>query len=130
MFLLTPSSDGKPNMNPGTDAEKLLTKLPVQFRDMLHAGEQLSENLGAKFAEWARGGSAKVAASAAQKQATAPDSSLDEAIFAAEAVGETKAREGLASLGAWWKTLPSAVQLALTKKKDQEWKPTAEGVTP
>ncbi len=71
-----------------------------------------------------------VTAKAIQSQATAPDASLDEAIFAAEAVGETKAREGLASLGAWWKTLPPSVQLALTKKKDQEWKPTAEGVTP
>ena len=71
-----------------------------------------------------------VTAKAIQSQGNAPDASLTESIECAEAVGETKAREGLASLGAWWKTLPSAVQLALAKKKNDDWKPTAEGVTP
>jgi hypothetical protein len=68
----------------------------------------------------------KVAAKAVQSQAAAPDASLDDAIWAAEAIGEEKAREGLASLAVWWKGLPKAVQSALEKKKNDDWKPAAE----
>lgn len=55
MFLLSAAADGKPISTPSTPLEKMFTKLPVQFREMLAAGEPLSETLGQKFAEWARG---------------------------------------------------------------------------
>jgi hypothetical protein len=66
-------------------------------------------------------------ARAEQAQAADPDASLDEAIWAAEAVGEGKAREGVAALREWWLTLPKGVQAALKPKLDGEWKPLADG---
>lgn len=55
MFLLSAAADGKPITNPQTPLEKMFTKLPVQFRDMLEAGSPLSEDFGQRLAEWARG---------------------------------------------------------------------------
>ena len=54
-FLLSPGGDGKPDMAPTTPGEKMLTKTPEQFRGWFSAGFQLTEDLGAKMAEWARG---------------------------------------------------------------------------
>lgn len=43
-------------------------------------------------------------------------------------VGDSKAREGMDALKAWWLTLPKKAKAALTAKKDGEWKTLAEGV--
>jgi|SRR5579862_1760440 len=56
-FLLPPHSDGVPNFLPETNAEKLYTKLPVQFRDWFKPGVQLSEDIGERLAKWAVGDS-------------------------------------------------------------------------
>lgn len=45
-------------------------------------------------------------------------------------VGDTKAREGLAALRAWFTSLPTTAQKQLRPKLDAEWKPTAEAVKP
>ena len=45
-------------------------------------------------------------------------------------VGDTKAREGLAALRAWFTSLPTSAQKQLRPKLDSEWKPTAEAVKP
>lgn len=42
-------------------------------------------------------------------------------------VGDTKAREGIDALRAWWKTLPAPARSALEKTKAAEWKQIAEG---
>jgi hypothetical protein len=54
-FLLTPGSGGVPSLNPETPAEKLLVKLPDQFRDFFKQGEPLSEEIGERMARWAQG---------------------------------------------------------------------------
>lgn len=54
-FLLPPGSDGKPNLNPDTEFEKLSIKMPVMFRDWFRPGLQLNPDLGEKLARWSRG---------------------------------------------------------------------------
>lgn len=41
-------------------------------------------------------------------------------------VGESKAREGIESLRAWWATLPTAAKSALKPKLDGDWKRLAQ----
>lgn len=55
-FLLPPGSNGVPTLMPSNPAEKLLTKNPKQFEGWFREGEPLSEEMGQRLAEWARGG--------------------------------------------------------------------------
>lgn len=109
MFLLTASCDGRPNVTPETPLEKMLTKLPVQFRDMIAGGEPLSEALGQKLAEWAKG------------TPSAPPVSLADL----EAKGWAEAKKGSVALIAFWKTLTPDQAKKLTAIKDSDWKPLA-----
>lgn len=72
-FLLTPGSDGRPVLQPPTDAERLSIKLPEQFRGWFRDGFQLDEALGARLADWAAG------------------ATLDDAIASATTPGELEA---------------------------------------
>lgn len=113
MFLLTPAADGKPNVKPATNSEKMLTKLPVQFREMLAAGEPLSEDLGQKLAEWARG------------TVEVKPRPLDELIAAGDAISAT----GEEAYKAWWTkgiTAPERDLLGGSNGKlHQDWKAAA-----
>lgn len=117
MFLLTSACDGRPNMKPETNLEKMLTKLPIQFREMLEAGHPLSEDLGQKFAEWAKGGPAAPA-----EKAPRP---MDELV----AAGDTIAATGSAALQKWWTESLSKAERQLLKDKVQGWKDIAAKVT-
>lgn len=70
----------------------------------------------------------KVVANAVQSQAGAPDASLDDAIWAAQEIGEHKAQEGTEALKAWYLSLAPGVKKALRQKLDEEWKPIAQDV--
>jgi len=104
MFLLSAAADGKPIFNPQTPLEKVFTKLPVQFRDMLAAGEPLSEDLGEKFALWARG------------------DILDTTLIA---VGDEKAKLGVDELRKWWDSL-TVRNKNLLKDRLAGWKQISE----
>lgn len=54
--LLLPAAGGKPTWNPHEAGEKLMVKMPEQFRDLLlkHPGP-LDEGLGEEMARWAAG---------------------------------------------------------------------------
>jgi hypothetical protein len=54
-FLLPPGSDGRPNLTPDTEFEKLSIKMPIQFRDWFKPGLQLNEDLGERLASWSIG---------------------------------------------------------------------------
>lgn len=122
MFLLSAAADGKPIANPATPLEKMFTKLPVQFRDMLAAGEPLSEDLGQKLAEWARG------VAPDKKTDEKPVRPIDELIAAGDAV----AAEGLDKLKHFWtKTLSEPERVLLGGKDGSRmtgWKTTASNV--
>jgi len=55
-FLLPPGSDGRPNLKPDTEWEKLAIRNPQQFRDWFQPGFQLNEDIGERLAKWAAGG--------------------------------------------------------------------------
>lgn len=94
MFLLSAAADGKPIANPQTPLEKMFTKLPVQFRDMLAAGEPLSEDLGEKLAVWAKGGASTPPPPKPEEKPRA----LDEL----KAAGDSISLDGADKLKAWW----------------------------
>ena len=105
MFLLSAAADGKPITNPQTPLEKIFTKLPVQFRDMLAAGEPLSEDFGQRLAEWAKGeppaaGSAPKATGSGKKAVERPiHESIKKAMLdATKTLGEKEAKAKMADL--------------------------------
>lgn len=53
--LLLPASNGVPTWQPEHDNEGMI-KLPAQFRGIFDKGPQLSEEVGEKLAQWAKGG--------------------------------------------------------------------------
>lgn len=54
--LLPPSANGVPDWEPIERAEKLMIKLPQQFRSILTPGRPLSVEVGRELAQWAEGG--------------------------------------------------------------------------
>lgn len=108
MFLLSAAADGKPIFDPKTPLEKMFVKLPVQFRDMLAKGEPLSEDLGEKFALWARG------------------DILDPALITA---GDEKAKLGVEELRKWWLSIGARSQ-NLLKDRLPGWKTISESAKP
>lgn len=110
LFLLTSACDGRPNLKPSTNLERMLTKLPLQFRELLVAGEPLSEDLGQKLAEWAKG-----------TPAEKPARPTDELVAAGDAMAVT----GSAPLQKWWTESLSKAERQLLKGKIDGWKEIA-----
>lgn len=57
--LLLPGAEGVPTWNPEHVGEKLMTKLPEQFRGLMKSPRALDEAMGVALAEWARGNAAE-----------------------------------------------------------------------
>jgi hypothetical protein len=55
-ILLPPASDGVPEWISEYAGEKLMMKLPMQFRDLFTERKQLDESIGKALAAWAQGG--------------------------------------------------------------------------
>lgn len=53
--LLPPGANGVPDWNPVEKAEKIMIKLPAQFRSILQPGRALSVDVGRELALWAEG---------------------------------------------------------------------------
>ena len=107
-ILLAPHADGVPCWDSEYVGEKMMMKLPVQFRELLSTGRPLDEATGKILAEWARGG-------------IVPSIDTQTLID----IGTSKAKEGIAALETWWKGLTAQQRVAL---KDQlpKWKETAK----
>lgn len=54
--LLRPRANGVPTWRSDETGEKLMMKLPEQFKHLLTSGEPLSEDMGEAMAKWADGG--------------------------------------------------------------------------
>lgn len=54
-FLLTPGCEGVPILTSSIPDEKRIIKSPSQFQGWFRDGDQLSEDIGERFALWARG---------------------------------------------------------------------------
>jgi ABC-type oligopeptide transport system ATPase subunit len=55
-LLLPPASRGVPELEPVSEAQKEIFKVPAQFETLFHENEQLSERHGETMALWASGG--------------------------------------------------------------------------
>jgi hypothetical protein len=55
--MLEPRSDGVPTWRSDHVGERMMMKLPAQFKDIFAERQPLSEDIGRQLAEWARGGS-------------------------------------------------------------------------
>ena len=55
-LLLLPGADGVPTLQSELEGEKLIAKIPMQFRELFGKPKQLSEDTGEALARWAQGG--------------------------------------------------------------------------
>ncbi len=110
--LLLPHANGVPSWLSDFNGEKMMMKLPLQFRSILTENRVLDEESGQKMAEWARG--------------NPPLDNLPPAWseWSLEMRGENRASAGTAALESWWKTLSIPDKKNLQSKL-AEWKETA-----
>lgn len=109
--LLPPKADGVPCWNTEYSGEKLMMKLPEQFRSLLSDDKPLDESKGRVLAEWAKGA-----------PAPSPSASSREEL---ERQGWAAAKQGSDSLARFWQGLSVADKKAFTAIKDNDWKPSA-----
>lgn len=110
--LLLPHADGVPTWRSDQIGERMMMKLPEQFREIFREEQPLSEDIGQKLAAWAKGGTepaakphaeAAVAGNVVVETHTAPsddvpgDPLLD--------MAREKATDGAAVFNAWRKRL-------------------------
>lgn len=117
--LLRPRADGVATWLTEFPGERLMLKLPEQFKGLLDTGKPLSEEMGKFMANWARGGVTAPQQQPASKPEGAPEawdgwSDVERGVFVS--------RKGSKALAGWWKTLPSTTQKALERQKNEEWK--------
>lgn len=76
--LLLPHADGVPAWRSDQVGERMMMKLPEQFREIFAKEQPLSESIGEKLAAWAKGGATGTATAApAGEGAPAPASDAD-----------------------------------------------------
>jgi hypothetical protein len=119
--LLMPRACGVPTWNSNYPGERLMMKLPEQFKWLGDRNAPLDEEVGRRLADWARGGSGL--------EPTAATSDIDEA----EREMAAAAEKGSESLREFWDKLPSTQKSALKTVLDSTYKPMAanadQGVT-
>lgn len=116
--MLEPRSDGIPTWRSDHVGERMMMKLPAQFKDIFAEQKPLDESIGRSLATWARGGSAaplrQPGGAADDKTAAEWDVELGEA-----------AKNGTEALQKFWLTIPRAQQIELKAALDRRHKPTA-----
>lgn len=110
--LLLPHADGVPTWQSDQVGERLMMKLPEQFKDLFAERRALSEDIGQHLAEWARGGAVP---------AIDPEPIL--------AAARAAAADGKDALQSHWKSLDKAARKIVQPIMD-ELKKTATGTPP
>jgi ABC-type dipeptide/oligopeptide/nickel transport system ATPase subunit len=93
--LLMPHADGVPTWHSEEPGERMMMKLPEQFREVFSERRALSEDIGRELAAWAAGGSTSVS----------PIEEPTEAAKLLWSVARGSALHGQAALQAHWKGL-------------------------
>ena len=101
--LLLPGSNGVPTWKSDNPGERMAIKLPEQFRSLFAESAPLSEDIGRKLAEWAKGG--------ATTSLTNGNGAARPSDLAARA--EAAAAQGMDALKGFWKSLPRPDQHTL-----------------
>lgn len=121
--LLRPRADGVATWLTEFPGERLMFKLPEQFKGVLDTGKALSEETGKILADWARGGTASVQQQAASRPDDAPEAWDG---WSDEERGVNRAGKGMKALEAWWNSVPKGPQKQALAAKLTEWKLTAQ----
>jgi hypothetical protein len=118
--MLEPRSDGVPTWRSDHIGERLMMKLPTQFKSIFAEQKALDENIGRSLAEWAAG------ESAAPPTPPAPHGAADNLSVTDwdEKLGEA-AKNGSEALKACWLTVPREHQPMLKAALDRRHKATA-----
>jgi len=117
--ILPPRADGVPVWKSDKIGEDFIIKLPNYLAPFIEQGKPLSEQMGAAFARWAKGGSAAP---------VKPNAGAADDITAAEwdlRLADA-AKEGTAALKALWRTIPEEHRTTLDAALHRRHKPTAE----
>lgn len=111
--LLLPRANGVPTWQTDQPGERIMMKLPEQFQPIFARSEPLSEDIGRRLAEWAKGapGAPARPTSAPQQQTQTQASPID--VAGLKAQGEEVASRGMAELEKWWRSLEPRTQRAL-----------------
>lgn len=121
--MLEPRSDGVPSWRNDFVGERLMMKLPQQFKHIFADRAPLSEDIGRQMAEWARGASPRLAGAAAGSE----DANDPAAVGELATLGDAKAREGMTALGLWWTAeLTKEQKHMLGAGRLEAWKAIAE----
>lgn len=121
--LLHPRANGVATWATQLPGEKLMLKLPEQFKDILDTGKPISEETGAFMANWAKGKAGK-----APPPTPEPLADLPEAwgTWTDEERMENRATKGTKALQTWWATVPAGPKKVELGKKLPECKLTAQ----
>lgn len=122
--LLLPRANGVPTWQTEQPGERIMMKLPEQFQPVFARPEPLSEDIGRRLAEWAKGDASgsgqKINQPSQSHSAAAPSIDLSALLTA----GQNAAGDGLRALETWWKSLAPREQQAL-KANLADWKKAA-----
>lgn len=100
--LLMPAANGVPTWNPENVGERLMKKLPEQFKMLFADGEPISEKHGKALAEWHKGGTAKAPAPSQQQR---PTKTVAERV--ATFVSMLKTKDSADDIEAFWMSAPA-----------------------
>jgi hypothetical protein len=147
--MLEPRSDGVPTWRSDYVGERMMMKLPQQFKSVFAERAPLSEDIGEKLAHWATGSSPVLASETATVttqtspptppdqpaggsalEPTGPPAGIDESerIAWLDAMLAKSAEGGMPRLQMAWKTIEPADQSILKAALDRRHKPAAQAV--
>jgi hypothetical protein len=137
--ILPPRADGVPVWKSDKIGEDFIIKLPNYLSPFIEQGKPLSEEMGAAFARWAKGGSASPRAATTAARSAAPASpdhqpqagaadDISDDLMAWDSKLATAALQGVESLRETWNTVPVHLKKSLKAAMDNRHKPTAEQV--
>jgi hypothetical protein len=137
--MLEPRSEGVPTWRSDHVGERMMMKLPAQFKGIFAESAPLSEDIGRRLAEWARGGTASPqTGTPAADPAASPRIGQQDEGEAAEVISDdlmahdralaAAAEKGSAELQAAWRKLSFEMQAALESAKERRHKPRAKEV--
>lgn len=115
--FLPANSQGVPRWHPENPGEKLATKIPRYLQPFIKDDEQLSEEIGQRLAEWARGGASPKPTSA---PAAADRDSLVKTLKTAASYGSASLRKDWEALSKADKHLVGADELAILKSAAEQ----------
>lgn len=140
--MLEPRSDGVPTWRCDHIGSRMMMKLPEQFKGIFAESAPLSEEIGRKLAQWAKGGTAT--ASPTSREGSLPDPAPERSVPVEPPAGAeqsaqdilaeiergltTAAAKGMTVLQEEWSTLHPKHQKHFKAALDRRFKPDAEKV--